>query len=91
MLIAHRIALDPNTAQENYLARAAGTGRHAFNWALGEWKRQATEWRDSGKTSPFPSEISLRPACMYADEWMRMPLRLVRCGHTECEGREIAA
>ena len=26
MLIAHKIALDPNNAQATYLARAAGTG-----------------------------------------------------------------
>ncbi|MGA7748665.1 MAG: RNA-guided endonuclease TnpB family protein [Gallionella sp.] len=60
MLIAHRIALNPNKAQALYLARAAGTARFAFNWALGEWKRQAQEWWESGKTAPFPSEISLR-------------------------------
>ncbi len=29
MLIAHRIALDPNNAQVIYMARAAGTGRLA--------------------------------------------------------------
>jgi putative transposase len=29
MLIAHRIALDPNNVQATYLARAAGTARRA--------------------------------------------------------------
>jgi len=60
MLIAHRIALNPNKAQALYLARAAGTARFAYNWALAEWKRQALAWWESGKTAPFPSEISLR-------------------------------
>ena len=40
MLIAHRIALDPNNAQATYFARASGTARVAYNWALAEWKRQ---------------------------------------------------
>ena len=36
MLISHRIALDPNDAQATYFARAAGTARFAYNWALAE-------------------------------------------------------
>ena len=40
MIIAHKIALDPNAAQESYFARACGTARFAYNWALAEWKRQ---------------------------------------------------
>jgi putative transposase len=40
MLLAHKIALDPNAAQRLYFARAAGTARFAWNWALGEWHRQ---------------------------------------------------
>jgi putative transposase len=34
MIIAHKIALDPNAAQEGYFARACGTARFAYNWAL---------------------------------------------------------
>lgn len=60
MLIAHRIALNPNKTQALYLARAAGTARFAYNWALGEWKRRALAWWESGKVTPFPSEMSLR-------------------------------
>jgi hypothetical protein len=37
MLLAHRIRLDPNNVQATYLARAAGTTRFAYNWALAEW------------------------------------------------------
>lgn len=40
MLLAHRIRLDPNKVQATYLARAAGTARFAYNWALAEWQRQ---------------------------------------------------
>ncbi len=40
MLVAHKIRLDPNNVQATHLARAAGTARFAFNWALAEWTRQ---------------------------------------------------
>ena len=43
MLIAHRMALDPNNAQATCFARAAGTARFAWNWVLAEWKRQYAE------------------------------------------------
>ena len=44
MLLAHRIRLDPNAAQRDYFARAAGTARRVWNWGLAEWVRQ----RDAG-------------------------------------------
>jgi putative transposase len=53
VLIAHKIALDPNAAQRLYFARASGTARFAWNWALGEWQRQY-------KAGDKPSEVSLR-------------------------------
>ena len=34
MIIAHKIALDPNESQQTYFARACGTARFASNWAL---------------------------------------------------------
>ena len=40
MIVAHKIALDPNNAQATYFARAAGAARFADNWALAEWQRQ---------------------------------------------------
>jgi len=40
MILAHKIRLDPNQKQRTYFAKAAGTARHAYNWALDEWKRQ---------------------------------------------------
>ncbi|QUW04022.1 transposase [Chloracidobacterium validum] len=59
MLIAHKVALDPNNVQATYLARAAGTARFAYNWALAEWQRQYETWKaDNGQ--PKPSQAALR-------------------------------
>jgi putative transposase len=41
MLLSHRIRLDPTPDQRDYFARAAGTARRVWNWALAEWQRQA--------------------------------------------------
>jgi putative transposase len=41
MLLAHRIRLDATPDQRDYFARAAGTARRVWNWALAEWLRQA--------------------------------------------------
>ncbi len=49
----HKIRLDPTAAQAVYFARACGTARFAYNWALAEWKR---EYEAGGK----PSEMALR-------------------------------
>ncbi|KGF78175.1 transposase, partial [Massilia sp. JS1662] len=59
MLIAHRIALDPNNVQATYLARAAGVARFAYNWALSEWQRQYAA-RQADPTLPAPSQFALR-------------------------------
>jgi putative transposase len=59
MLIAHRIVLDPNNAQATYLARASGTARFAYNWALAEWKRQYDAWK-ADNSLPKPSQAALR-------------------------------
>jgi len=40
MIKAHKIRLHPTPEQANYFARAAGTARFVFNWALAEWKAQ---------------------------------------------------
>jgi len=45
MMLAHCIALAPNNVQATYLARAAGTARFAYNWALAQWKQQYEAWR----------------------------------------------
>lgn len=53
MILAHKIALDPNDGQATYFTRACGTARFAYNWALSEWRRQ---YKEGGK----PSEAALR-------------------------------
>ena len=40
MIKAHRIRLHPTQSQANYFARAAGTSRFVWNWALAEWNQQ---------------------------------------------------
>ena len=59
MLMAHRIALDLTNKQATYMARAAGTARFAYNWALAEWKRQYEAWK-LDNSQPKPSQTSLR-------------------------------
>jgi putative transposase len=53
MIKAHKIRLNPTVEQANYFARAAGTARFVFNWALSEWKRQ----REDGEK---PSALALK-------------------------------
>lgn len=59
MLIAHKIALNPNNVQATYFARAAGTARFAYNWALVEWQRQY-EASKTDASLPKPSQMALR-------------------------------
>lgn len=59
MLIAHRIALDPNNVHATYFARAAGTARFAYNWALAEWQRQYEAWK-ANEALQKPSQMALR-------------------------------
>ena len=40
MILAHKIRLDPTAEQAVYFAKAAGTARFAWNWALGLWQEQ---------------------------------------------------
>src|SRR6266700_3532270 len=39
MIKVHKIRLHPTPEQANYFARAAGTSRFVWNWALAEWNR----------------------------------------------------
>ena len=59
MILAHRIRLDPNKVQATYLARAAGTARFAYNWALVEWGRQFEACK-LNPALPKPNEAALR-------------------------------
>src|SRR5207248_10828399 len=40
MIKAHKIRLNPTPEQAVYFAKAAGTARLVWNWALAEWNRQ---------------------------------------------------
>ncbi|WP_430626172.1 RNA-guided endonuclease InsQ/TnpB family protein [Sulfobacillus thermotolerans] len=59
MIVAHKIALDPNNQQATYFAKAAGTARFAYNWALAEWQRQYEAWK-ANPSLPQPAQQSLR-------------------------------
>ena len=59
MLIAHKIALDLNNLQATYMARAVGTARFAYNWALAEWQRQYAAHR-ADPSLPQPAQAALR-------------------------------
>ena len=59
MILAHKIALDPNNVHETYFRKAAGTARFACNWAWTEWQRQDDAWK-ADSTQPKPSEAALR-------------------------------
>lgn len=59
MILAHKIALDLNDAQATYMARAAGTARKAYNWALDAWQKQYAAWK-ADNTLPKPSQQALR-------------------------------
>ena len=59
MLMAHKIALNPNNTQATYFARASGTARFAYNWALAEWQRQYEAWKADNRL-PKRSQAALR-------------------------------
>lgn len=59
MLRVHKIRLDLNDAQSTHMARAAGTARFAYNWALAEWQRQYAAHK-ADASQPKPSQAALR-------------------------------
>ncbi len=59
MIISHKIRLHPNNKQATYFAKAAGTARFAYNWALAEWQTQYAAWKEDN-SQPKPSQFSLR-------------------------------
>lgn len=59
MILAHKIALSPNNQQATYFARAAGTARFAYNWALDQWQQQYRDWKEDN-SRPKPSQAALR-------------------------------
>lgn len=59
MLIAHKLALNPNNKQATYFSKAAGTARFAYNWGLAEWQKQYEACKQNSKL-PKPSQVALR-------------------------------
>jgi len=59
MLVAHRIALEPNNKQATYFARACGVARFAYNWALAKWKEMHGAWK-LDNALPKPDQMALR-------------------------------
>ena len=59
MIIAHKIRMFTNNAQDTYNKCACGTARFAYNWALDQWKIQYEAHLINNNLS-LPSEISLR-------------------------------
>ena len=59
MIRAHKIALDPNNVQANYLLRAVGVARFAYNWALIEWGELYKAYKED-PSQPRPNEMLLR-------------------------------
>lgn len=59
MLIAHKIALDPNNLQKTYFAKACGVARLAYNWALDNWQKQYQLHKENNAL-PKPTEAALR-------------------------------
>jgi putative transposase len=43
MIKTYKIGQRPTSEQAQYFARAAGTARFVFNWALSEWKAHYEE------------------------------------------------
>jgi len=76
MLLAHRIRIDANAAQRDYFARAAGTARRVWNWALAEWHRQVALGQKPNALAlkkQFNAIKYLDPAWLDADgnPWLR--------------------
>src|SRR5215467_6284909 len=55
MIKAHKIRLHPTPEQATYFAKAAGTSRFVWNWALAEWNRQ---YEAGGKPTAFKLNVS---------------------------------
>ncbi len=59
MYVAHKIRLVPNNKEATYFAKAAGTARFAYNWALAEWNRQYDAHKED-PSLPKPNQYALR-------------------------------
>jgi len=77
MIVAHKIRLDPDDAQETYFRKAGGVARFAYNWALAESNRQyrahkaerrggrVVQTGGSRQARPAPGAEQSRTKCRY--------------------------
>ena len=59
MILAHKIELYPNNTQRTYFAKACGTARFAYNWALNQWQTQYQAHQENPDL-PKPTQGGLR-------------------------------
>jgi putative transposase len=59
MILAHKIEMHCNNKQRTYFAKACGTARFAYNWALAQWSQQY-EAHKADTTRPKPNQGALR-------------------------------
>jgi putative transposase len=59
MILAHKIELKPNNKQRTYFAKASGTARFSYNWALDQWQKQYQSHKENPDL-PKPTQGGLR-------------------------------
>lgn len=59
MILAHKIELRCNNKQRTYFAKASGTARFAYNWALAQWQAQYQANKENPEL-PKPNQGLLR-------------------------------
>ncbi|MCY4153342.1 MAG: RNA-guided endonuclease TnpB family protein [Aestuariivita sp.] len=66
MLLAHKIQLYPTSEQADYINRACGARRHAFNQLLAHFKQDGVKWSKKAATEYFM--LHIRPAFPWYSE-----------------------
>ena len=59
MILAHKVEFQANNKQRTYFAKACGTARFAYNWALDQWQTQYQAHQDNPDL-PKPTQGKLR-------------------------------
>jgi len=85
MIKAHKIRLNPTPEQAAYFAKAAGTSRFVWNWALAEWDRQyqAGQKPTALKLKKQFNEIR-REQFPWTWEDMQLSDRIFACQNVQC-------
>ncbi len=81
MILAHKIALDPNDVQATSFRKAAGTARFAYNWALSEWQRQYDAWKADSAANK-PSDAALRRQLNFGEFRRQLAYKAAHRGKT---------